>query len=255
MICKSCKIDCIKKFNLEIYNQEVLDQIPLIHVTVINEFVHRNIISLQKKDKVLVEYMKRNNIYYSKNEICYLELATKMPGIKNDFNNYMSENDLVKFWIGYLYFSFGKADDEDNELKNIFKSIKKTRIKNKYSEAVIKVRKNQQCFRDELLRIHGKCQICNLENRDMLIASHSKRYSVCNDEESGDIYNGLLLCRSHDGLYDSGLITFNDDGKIQISERLSNSDRKILGINEDISINLMKENLKYIKWHRENIFK
>ncbi|MDU2123449.1 MAG: HNH endonuclease signature motif containing protein [Clostridium celatum] len=105
-----------------------------------------------------------------------------------------------------------------------------------------------------MLKIHRECQICGLKNEKLLVASHLKPYKDCSDEESADIYNGLLLCSGHDKPFDIGLITFDEEGKILISKELSDNDIKRLNIDENTRINLLEDNIKYIKWHKNEVF-
>lgn len=56
-------------------------------------------------------------------------------------------------------------------------------------------------------------------------------------------------------LFDQGLITFDDDGKIVIANRLSDKDRDVLNISEDVNILITEKNKKYLQYHRKNVFK
>ena len=81
-------------------------------------------------------------------------------------------------------------------------------------DAIVKVRVNQSEFRTHLLQRYGKCCLCGVSNHDLLIASHIKPWSKSNRIEKTAVDNGFLLCPNHDRLFDKGLITFSDDGKI-----------------------------------------
>lgn len=70
-----------------------------------------------------------------------------------------------------------------------------------------------------------------------------------------DIYNGLFLCSNHDKVFDNGLITFDSSGRIIISEQLSHNDRLLLNLKDDIQIILNEKSAKYMKYHRNNIYK
>ena len=63
------------------------------------------------------------------------------------------------------------------------------------------------------------------------------------------------MCPLHDSLFDKGFISFSDDGKIIISNVLSEKDILSLNLSEDLRINLKEEQKKYMKYHRENILK
>ncbi|KJF26847.1 hypothetical protein TZ02_11620 [Clostridium aceticum] len=62
----------------------------------------------------------------------------------------------------------------------------------------------------------------------------------------------MLLCPTHDALFDKGFISFNDDGSIYISNKIDKREYELLNINKDIKLNFKREQLPYIKWHREN---
>ena len=66
--------------------------------------------------------------------------------------------------------------------------------------------------------------------------------------------NGLLLCPNHDSLFDKGLISFEDDGKIIISENLSETDKIFMNVNENMKLNIREENKPYLKYHRNKYF-
>ncbi|MFC0472835.1 HNH endonuclease [Halalkalibacter kiskunsagensis] len=67
--------------------------------------------------------------------------------------------------------------------------------------------------------------------------------------------NGLLLCPNHDSLFDKGYISFGDEGKIMVSDKLEEATKIFLNINETMSLRLNDRQREYIKWHRESIFK
>ena len=90
----------------------------------------------------------------------------------------------------------------------------------------------------------------------MLIASHIKPWSVCSNEERLSTENGLLLCANYDKLFDSGLISFDDNRKIIVSRYVDESNKKRLFLSKDIFANItisneMKHNFEY---HRDVVF-
>ena len=137
------------------------------------------------------------------------------------------------------------------EIDNI---IDKTMLKGKEKEVIIKTRVNQSVYREMLLKKYKKCCLCGVSNFRLLIASHIKPWSQSKSEEKLDVYNGLLLCPNHDKVFDSGLITFNDQGNIIISNELNANDRAFLNIRDDIRIELSENCMKYMKYHRNNVF-
>lgn len=122
-------------------------------------------------------------------------------------------------------------------------------------KAFAKVRANQGAFRERLVKRYHKCCLCGVSKVDLLIASHIKPWSESAAEEKLDVDNGFLFCPNHDRVFDRGLITFGDDGHIIISEDLSAGDRIYLHINDDMKISLTEKNKKYLKFHRDNLFR
>lgn len=102
----------------------------------------------------------------------------------------------------------------------------------------------------------SRCVICGMENKELLIGSHIKASAESNVFEKIDHNNGLLLCCNHDKLFDRHLITFNcDNGKIEISDSLSEKDMQLLGLSEDFTLPeemLTFERKEYLKWHNNN---
>ncbi|WP_306298946.1 HNH endonuclease [Bacillus sp. OV166] len=94
-----------------------------------------------------------------------------------------------------------------------------------------------------------------MNDEHFLIASHIKPWSKSNNQERLDVDNGLLLCPNHDALFDKGYISFDDDGRILISECLDAGTLVFLNINQSMRIGINEGQQHYIKWHRENIFK
>lgn len=122
---------------------------------------------------------------------------------------------------------------------------------------VVRLTQTQLIFKERLKREHGcHCWLCGIENETLLIASHIQDASKSNIHEKADNNNGLLLCAQHDKLFDSGLISFDfQTGKIMISKLLSEKDRKLANINENMCLDeeLMNEGRKgYLIWHNNN---
>ena len=107
-----------------------------------------------------------------------------------------------------------------------------------------------------MLERYNRCQLCKAENHKLLIASHIKPWVESEPKEKLDVDNGFLMCPNHDKLFDKGYITFDDDGKIIISEKLAEKENDMVFLNVDsrMHIELTEGNKKYLKFHRENIF-
>ena len=122
-------------------------------------------------------------------------------------------------------------------------------------DAVIKARVNQSVFRARLLDRYPKCCLCGVCNPILLTASHIKPWANSSPAEKLDVDNGFLFCPNHDRLFDQGLISFEDSGKILIAEELSAYDRLFTNVAEGMTIRLTDGNRPYLAYHREHIFK
>lgn len=86
--------------------------------------------------------------------------------------------------------------------------------------ATVKVRRGQDYFREVVLNnFGGRCGVCELNVRELLVASHIAPWAT---HEAGrlDVANGLCLSRLHDAAFDRGLISFDDDLRLVVSKDL-----------------------------------
>lgn len=128
-------------------------------------------------------------------------------------------------------------------------SAKRTEI-----ETLIKARQGQGRFRQKLLEQYPSCPLTGLDIQPLLIASHIKPWSKCNNEERLDPFNGLMLAPNIDALFDSGLITFETDGTIKISPKIDLENQKRLGIFSDMKLKIRPKSKKYFEYHRNHVF-
>jgi hypothetical protein len=112
-------------------------------------------------------------------------------------------------------------------------------------------RVGQGWYRQEILKKwDNKCSITKCSIVEILISSHIKGWSECNDDERLDPDNGILLSPNIDSLFDKHFISFEDDGSILISDKVSKEDLEILGITKSIKLKVDEEMKKYLKHHR-----
>jgi hypothetical protein len=125
------------------------------------------------------------------------------------------------------------------------------------SEATRAARLGQTKFRRSLLeKFGGKCVISSVDIPELLRASHIKPWSVATARERLDPENGILLAVHLDGLFDKGLISFDDLGRVILSKRLTNVAIKVFGLEVSWQpITLSKNNKKYLAHHREKVFR
>lgn len=148
-----------------------------------------------------------------------------------------------------------KEDTDEAIIEEIESELESLQIEGKERFSYIKARVNQNVFRERLLKRYSNCCLCKVSNPDFLIASHIKPWAVSEVNEKLDCDNGLLLCPNHDALFDSGYISFKDDGTIMLSDDLKQIDAMFMNVDSSRRINLTIGNKKYMKYHRDKIFK
>lgn len=171
---------------------------------------------------------------------------------KNNTGNYMYSNSLKQF--RYFVMATSNIDELENE---IIETITSTNIPETDKETIIKARIGQGMYRRNLLNKYScTCVVTGIDNPKLLMASHIKPWSLCNNFERVDPENGLLLSANMDKLFDCGLITFNNKGRMYISSYVGNANEKRLSISSQIIVDLKatKELLKYLEYHRDVLF-
>ena len=124
-----------------------------------------------------------------------------------------------------------------------------------------RIKQVQDAFRNRLMSYYGKkCMLCDIHNKEMLIASHIKRDADCESiDEKIDNENGFLLCANHDKIFDRYLITFDFmDGKIRISKSLSDKEKEILMLDENYRLPdemMTDKRCEYLMYHNEEFEK
>lgn len=170
---------------------------------------------------------------------------------KNKRGNNMYSNSLKQ------YQNFLKISEKDSDFNEIENSIRNDKnITPTESLEIIKSRIGQGIFRDKLIAKYHKCIISGISDSRLLVASHVKPWSISNNTERLDSENGLLLSSLYDKMFDLGLITFENSGKIEISNSVKKADRKKFSLLENTYFDLkittpLKEHLEY---HRDIIF-
>jgi 5-methylcytosine-specific restriction protein A len=117
-------------------------------------------------------------------------------------------------------------------------------------------RVGQGAYRKRIIhRWEYKCAVTNFNKLDILIASHIVPWSKATDHERLDVNNGLLLSPTYDALFDKHLITFDHNGKIQLSDKIVNSAYQKIGVTGKEQItDLNTYNVQYLERHNQ-IFK
>ncbi|MDO8291563.1 MAG: HNH endonuclease [Gallionella sp.] len=120
-------------------------------------------------------------------------------------------------------------------------------------QEMLNIRIGQQRFRKLVLDMWGhQCAITGAAQ--FITASHIKPWSVSDNSERLDPFNGLPLSPVYDKAFDVGLISFDDEGKILISKQLG-QDGILLGITGQERIRKLNFlHRKYLAYHRKTLF-
>lgn len=112
-------------------------------------------------------------------------------------------------------------------------------------------------FRKSLFeKYHGRCIITGINHPNLLVASHIKPWAVSSNKERLSVDNGLLLSATYDRLFDSGLITFDRQGKIFLSSLIGEENVKRLNLSKDMRFDLcVRGNMgEYLDYHNDIVF-
>jgi HNH endonuclease len=136
------------------------------------------------------------------------------------------------------------------------RQIERRAIPSTEKQQLIKARRGQGIFRIRVGQIEQRCRLTRLEDKSLLIASHIKPWRKSTDEEKLDQNNGLLLSPHVDRLFDSGLISFADDGSILCASEAIRKVMRRWGLDPEGNAGHFSAAQKtYLHYHRQYIFK
>jgi len=121
--------------------------------------------------------------------------------------------------------------------------------------SLIQARVGQGAFRADCLKLYPACPVTGISFQPLLRASHIKPWSDCRTaQERLDPHNGIMLAAHIDTLFDSGWISFANEGEVLISNQLDFGTCDRLNLPERI-IKLPEPSFNYLEFHREYVFK
>jgi len=123
-------------------------------------------------------------------------------------------------------------------------------------KGLITSRVGQGAYRKRIIhRWEYKCAVTSFDKLDVLIASHIVPWTGSDDNERLDVNNGLLLSPTYDALFDKHFISFENNGKIILSDKIELKAYKKIGVRGDEKINKLNQfNLKYLDRHRNRFY-
>lgn len=114
----------------------------------------------------------------------------------------------------------------------------------------------QRVFRGNLIKLwQGSCAVTGVEEPRVLRSSHIKPWAKSTPEEKVDHFNGLLLVPNLDALFNEGLITFRDDGTMDISNHFHREDRRRMHIDDTLGLRqVFSDTIPFLEYHRRHVF-
>ena len=207
------------------------------------------------------EMVERGVINKSLLQMNLLEIDISVQNILN--NNYfinknltgrrMYSNALKQF--RYFVLELSENHNEEDAIGKII--AQSPDIDETEKMTIIRARIGQGKYRSGLIdKYNGRCVVTGIDKKSLLVASHIKPWSVSENNERIDTENGLLLCANMDRLFDCGLITFNDKGKMIISSFVGEQNRLRLHISNECVVDLKATSrlLAYMEYHRDVLF-
>ncbi len=164
--------------------------------------------------------------------------------------------------IKYYWKLFVDYFNEDIQAKEIKKEeeniVEDTSLTSIEKEVIVKARKGQGEYRRKLLEECPFCPITMVSDDRLLIASHIKPWAKSEKYEKIDQKNGFMFTPTYDFLFDRGFITFTNNKEMLVSPWLSKMTCSKLNLVNNKKYNLLPiddERIKYLEYHRNNIFK
>jgi putative restriction endonuclease len=202
------------------------------------------------------EYLIDSNLSESKIENIIQEEYDK----RNHREKYKREKDVSDFrsalrkYMEFLKYPF--LEEKQKIIDSKIEEIKTDRkITTTEKKNLILSRIGQGKYKKDLIEYWKGCSLLKYSQINFLVASHIKPWKDSTNEERLDKFNGLLLLPNQDRLFDRGYISFNKNGKIILSDILTQEDKAILGINENYKLIKFENNHKnYLEFHRDLIF-
>ncbi len=133
--------------------------------------------------------------------------------------------------------------------------IESRTLKETEKTAIIRARRGQGLFKENVMRREGACRITKVDNPAHLIGSHIKPWRDSNNDERLNGANGLLLTPSVDHLFDRGFISFRDNGDLLVSPVADATSLQRMGVRSGVNVgDFQREQRTFLEFHRDAVF-
>lgn len=122
-------------------------------------------------------------------------------------------------------------------------------------QGLVTSRVGQGAYRKRIIhRWEYECAVTGFTNPEILIASHIKPWRLSNDCERLDVNNGILLSPVYDALFDKHFISFENSGKILLSDQIDFSAYQKIGVTGSEKIKKLSTNNHLFLAHHRTTF-
>ena len=147
----------------------------------------------------------------------------------------------------------GSANNPSDDLEDIQST---PGLNNTTRQALIAARVGQGQFRKQVAqRWGGSCAVNGCAQQEVLRASHVKPWWASTNKERLDPANGIFLTANLDALFDRGLLTFDDEGKMLVSQSVPSVDRSLLGVPRRLRRSPRTDERVFLEYHRDQVFR
>lgn len=114
-------------------------------------------------------------------------------------------------------------------------------------------RVGQGAYRKRIVyRWEEKCAVTGYNKPEILVASHILGWKDSDNEQRLDVDNGILLSPTYDALFDRHFITFENSGKIILSDKIESDAYRRVGVSGKEAIaKFSSGNHLYLESHRK----
>ncbi|NOQ70900.1 MAG: hypothetical protein GQ574_02795 [Crocinitomix sp.] len=182
----------------------------------------------------------------------------KLSFLNFNFDSYENSVFNVSWQLTYAPVVIYSSDNFEDIISNSINSLITNEIeKETIKEVITKIRIGQSQFRNDLLASNfNNCVFTEINDSQLLIASHIKPWKESDNIERRDFHNGLLLTPTFDKLFDRFLITFSENGNLvwttnRLSINVINQLRSSITADEESIVDVNKNNRQYFNFHRE----
>jgi putative restriction endonuclease len=156
-----------------------------------------------------------------------------------------------------LLIASAEEPERENWERRQIVSLQEANLESTEREALVKARRGQGIFRENVARVERTCRITGVSNPAYLIASHIKPWRHASNEERLSGSNGLMLAPQADFLFDRGFISFGD-GRLLISPTADEASLTKLGVDSGRPPEVGsfgREQEGFLEFHRAEIFR